>query len=299
MLAQLQSEPCGRNHLLSALTTDVRNRLFPHLELVHLRARTVLQECGRPIYHVYFPTDSILSTQSVTEDGASTGMFVVGNEGLSGMSLCMDAGSMQNRMLVQSAGCAYRLSRSRANEEFERHGEFFKLILRYTQAMITQVAQTAVCNRHHSVEQRLCRWLLLSMDRLSHNRLTLTHECLSSVLGVRRESVSQAAFKLQQLGVIAYSRGVITVAHRPRLESLSCECYGIVKNETDRLLDYITVDDANAAHGSRSERFPLAARAPRRRPTEPSRHPLISAKPLGGGSARELSVVGRVEVSGR
>lgn len=298
MLAQLQSERSD-NQLLAALAPEVRGRLFPNLEHIHLPLRSVLQECGRPLHYVYFPTDSILSMQSVTEDGASSAMLAVGNEGLVGMTLCMDAGSMQNRLLVQSAGHAYRLSRTRASEEFDRHGQLFRLVLRYTQAMITQVAQTAVCNRHHTVEQQLCRWLLLSMDRLSHNRLTLTHEYLSSVLGVRRESVSQAAFKLQQLGVITYSRGVITVAHRSRLESLSCECYGIVKNETDRLLDYITVDDANAEHGSRSERFPLAAGAPRRRPTEPARHSLISAKPPGGGSARELGVIGRAEASVR
>jgi hypothetical protein len=189
--------------------------------------------------HVYFPTDSIISLQYVMENGASTAILVVGNEGLMGITLFMGGESTPSRSLVQSAGYAYRLPRRRVQEEFSRHGQLLVLMLRYTQALITQMAQTAVCNRHHSIDQQLCRWLLLSMDRLHGSRLTMTQEFIGNMLGVRREGVTQAASKLQQLGVISYKRGLITVLDRPRLEAASCECYEVVRRETDRLLAYL------------------------------------------------------------
>jgi hypothetical protein len=189
--------------------------------------------------HVYFPTDSIISMQYLMENGASTAISVVGNEGLLGITLYMGGESTPGRALVQSAGHAYRLPRSAMKEEFNRHGELLLLMLRYTQALITQVAQTAVCNRHHTIYQQLCRWLLLSMDRLSHNRLTMTQEFIANMLGVRRSGVTVAATRLEQLGVIAYQRGMITVLDRPQLEALSCECYRVVKKETDQLLHYL------------------------------------------------------------
>jgi CRP-like cAMP-binding protein len=189
--------------------------------------------------HVYFPTDSIVSLQYLLENGTSTALSVVGNEGLLGITLFLGGESAPSRSVVQSAGHAYRLPRLRVKEEFNRHGELLMLMLRYTQALITQVSQTAVCNRHHSIAQQLCRWLLLSMDRLSHNQLTMTQEFIGNMLGVRREGVTEAALKLQRLGVISYSRGLIKVIDRPKLEALSCECYRVVKKETDLLLDYL------------------------------------------------------------
>jgi CRP-like cAMP-binding protein len=228
-----------QNHLLAALSPDVQSRLFPHLELAELPLRALMYEAGRPMRHVYFPTDSIISMQYLMENGASTAISVVGNEGLLGITLYMGGESTPSRSLVQSAGHAYRLPRLRVKEEFNRHGELLILMLRYTQALITQVAQTAVCNRHHSIDQQLCRWLLLSMDRLAGNRLTMTQEFISNMLGVRRPGVTKAASKLEQLGVISYDRGMIHVLDRARLESLSCECYRVVKKETDLLLHYL------------------------------------------------------------
>lgn len=227
------------NHLLAALSPEVQSRLFPHLELVRMPLRALLYESGRPMRHVYFPTDSIVSLQYTMENGASTAILVVGNEGLLGITLFMGGESTPSRSLVQSAGYAYRLPRSRVKEEFDRHGQLLLLMLRYTQALITQVSQTAVCNRHHTIDQQLCRWLLLSVDRLSHNHLTMTQEFIGNMLGVRRAGVTQAAYKLQQLGVISYSRGLIKVLDRSKLEALSCECYGAVKKETDLLLNYL------------------------------------------------------------
>lgn len=227
------------NHLLAALMPDVQSRLFPYLELVPLPLRSLLYESRRPMRHVYFPTDSIISLQYLMENGSSTAISVVGNEGLLGITLFLGGETTPSRSLVQSAGYAYRLPRLRVKEEFSRHGQLLMLMLRYTQAMITQVSQTAVCNRHHSIDQQLCRWLLLSMDRLSHNHLTMTQEFISNMLGVRREGVTQAALKLQQLGVITYARGLIKVLDRTKLEALSCECYAAVKNETDQLLSYL------------------------------------------------------------
>lgn len=233
-------EPLPRqNHLLAALPPEVQDRLFPYLELVSLPQGGLLYESTRPMRHVYFPTDSIISLQYMMENGESTAILVVGNEGLLGINLYLGGTSTPNRSLVQSAGYAYRLPRARVKEEFNRHGQLLLLMLRYTQALITQVAQTAVCNRHHSIDQQICRWLLLSMDRLSHNRLTLTQEFISNMLGVRREMITQAASKLRQLDAISYARGLITVLDRSKLEALSCECYEVVRKETELLLDYM------------------------------------------------------------
>ena len=225
-----------QNRLLSALPKEVQARVFTQLELVPMALGMVLYESGDTMRHVYFPADCIVSLLYVMENGASAEISVVGNEGLVGISLFMGGESTPSRAVVQSAGYAYRLSGQLMKDEFNRHGETLMLMLRYTQALITQMAQTAVCNRHHSIDQQLCRWLLLSLDRLPSNRLTMTQELIANMLGVRREGVTDAAGKLQKLGVIEYSRGEITVLNRPHLESLSCECYAVVKRETDRLL---------------------------------------------------------------
>ncbi|MCE3272752.1 MAG: Crp/Fnr family transcriptional regulator [Ramlibacter sp.] len=229
----------SQNHLLAALSPEVQGRLFPHLELAELPLRALMYEAGHAMRHVYFPTDSIISMQYLMENGASTAISVVGNEGLLGITLYMGGESTPSRSLVQSAGHAYRLPRQKVKAEFERHGELLLLMLRYTQALITQVGQTAVCNRHHTIDQQLCRWLLLSMDRLADNRLTMTQEFISNMLGVRRSGVTQAASKLEHQKVISYRRGLIHVLDRPKLESLSCECYRVVKKETDLLLHYL------------------------------------------------------------
>jgi CRP-like cAMP-binding protein len=228
------------NHLLGALSADVRARIDEHLEFVHLPLGKVLYESGDTMRHVYFPTDCIVSLLYVMENGASAEISVVGNEGIIGVSLFMGGESTPSRGVVQSAGGAYRMSGRRLMDEFNRHGEFLILMLRYTQSLITQMAQTAVCNRHHSIELQLCRWLLLSLDRLPDNNLTMTQELIANMLGVRREGVTDAAGKLQKLGVIHYNRGHITVLDRPRLEQLSCECYAVVKHETDRLLQHVS-----------------------------------------------------------
>jgi CRP-like cAMP-binding protein len=225
-----------QNQILHALPPAERNRLFPHLKVVDLPLGKVLYESGDALRHIYFPTDAIISLLYVLQDGASAEISVVGNDGAIGVALFMGGETTTNRAIVQSAGCAYRLTGKRLKEEFERHGEMLHILLRYTQSLITQMAQTAVCNRHHSVDQQLCRWLLLSLDRLPSNKLTMTQELIANMLGVRREGVTEAAGKLQKLGVIEYSRGQITVLDRCELERLSCECYGVVKKETDRLL---------------------------------------------------------------
>jgi CRP-like cAMP-binding protein len=224
-----------RNHLLAALPPAERERIYAHLQLVPMPLGKVLYESGDVLGHVYFPTDCIVSLLYVMEDGASAEISVVGNEGLIGIALFMGGETTPSRAIVQSAGHAYRLIGAQLKEEFHRNSMMQLLLLRYTQALITQMAQTAVCNRHHSVDQQLCRWLLLSLDRLSSNQLAMTQELISNMLGVRREGVTEAAGKLQKLGVIDYSRGHITVLDRPRLEQLSCECYAVVKKETDRL----------------------------------------------------------------
>lgn len=213
-----------------------RERLFPHLKLVSLALGEVLYESGDALQHIYFPTDSIVSLLYVLKDGASAEIAVVGNDRAIGLSLFMGGETTTNRAIVQSAGSAYRLTGARLKEEFERHGEMLHILLRYTQALISQMTQTAVCNRHHTVDQQLCRWLLLSLDRLQSAELTMTQELIANMLGVRREGVTEAAGKLQKLGVIAYQRGRIRVLDRPRLEQLSCECYAVVKKETDRLM---------------------------------------------------------------
>jgi CRP-like cAMP-binding protein len=224
------------NHILDALPADERGRLFPHLHLIELSLGMSLYESGDAQRHIYFPTDSIVSLLYVLADGASAEIAVVGNEGVIGVSLFMGGETTPSRAIVQSAGFAYRLTGARLKEEFNRHGQMLHLLLRYTQSLITQMAQTAVCNRHHSLDQQLCRWLLLSLDRLSGSHLEMTQELIANMLGVRREGVTAAAGRLQRLGVIRYSRGHITVTDRPKLESLSCECYGVVKKESDRLL---------------------------------------------------------------
>jgi CRP-like cAMP-binding protein len=209
-----------QNRLLAALSPAEHDRLTPHLELISLALGTVLYEAGDRLRHVYFPTDSIVSLLYVLEDGASAEISVVGNDGLIGIALFMGGETTPSRAIVQSAGCAYRLLGQRMKDEFHRNGEMQLLMLRYTQALLTQMGQTAVCNRHHSVDQQLCRWLLLSLDRLSCNELTMTQELIANMLGVRREGVTEAACKLQKLGVIEYSRGKITVRDRPKLEQL-------------------------------------------------------------------------------
>jgi CRP-like cAMP-binding protein len=231
----LGSHDPQQNHLLAALAPAERERIFPHLQLVPMPLGRALYESGDVLRHVYFPTDSIISLLYVLADGASAEISVVGNEGLIGIALFMGGETTPSRAVVQSAGHAYRLAGQLFKDEFHRNGSMQLLLLRYTQALITQMAQTAVCNRHHSVDQQLCRWLLLSLDRLSSNQLTMTQELISDMLGVRREGVTEAASKLDKLGVIRYARGHITVLDRPKLEQLCCECYAVVRKETDRL----------------------------------------------------------------
>lgn len=225
-----------QNHLLAALPPAIQQRLFPMLELFPLPLGKVLYESGDTMRYVYFPTDAIVSLLYVMESGASAEISVVGKDGIVGVSLFMGGESTSSRAVVQSAGSAYRLAGQKLKDEFNRHSELMQLLLRYTQSLITQMAQTAVCNRHHSIDQQLCRWLLLSLDRLPDNKLTMTQELIANMLGVRREGVTEAAGKLQKLGVIDYCRGHITVLDRSKLEALNCECYAVVKRESDRLL---------------------------------------------------------------
>ncbi|MHB8729949.1 MAG: Crp/Fnr family transcriptional regulator [Sulfuricaulis sp.] len=225
------------NNLLSALPAEVFDRLLPNLKPVSMPLGKVLYEPGVELEHVYFPVPGcIVSMLYVMADGASAEIAVVGDEGMVGIALFMGGDTTPSRALVQSAGQAYQLKGSELKKEFERHSGFQHLLLRYTQALITQMSQTAVCNRHHSVEQQLCRWLLLSLDRLSTNELTMTQELIANMLGVRREGVTEAAGKLQAQGLISYSRGRITILDRPGLEKQVCECYAVVKKEYDRLL---------------------------------------------------------------
>jgi CRP-like cAMP-binding protein len=227
--------PLEQNQILRTLPAAERTRLYPHLQLVPMSAGTVVYESGARLRHIYFPTDSIVSLLQILNNGASAEIAVVGNEGAVGVSLFMGGESTPSRAVVQSAGSAYRLSRARLKKEFERHGLLLSALLRYTQSLITQMAQTAVCNRHHALDQQLCRWLLLTLDRLESNELKTTQEFIASMLGVRREGVTEAAGRLQKQGVIRYTRGRIIVLDRPRLEKLSCECYAVVKQESDRL----------------------------------------------------------------
>jgi CRP-like cAMP-binding protein len=223
------------NELLAGLSLEERNRLFPHLQLVAMPLGKVLYESGDVPRYVYFPVDCIVSLLYVMVNGESAEISIVGNEGLIGIALFMGGETTPSRAIVQSAGYAYRLEGQRLKDEFHRNEGMRVLMLRYTQALITQMSQTAVCNRHHTVDQQLCRWLLLSLDRLSSNVLVMTQELIADMLGVRREGVTDAAGKLQKLGVIQYVRGEITVLDRTKLEQLSCECYAVVKKETDRL----------------------------------------------------------------
>jgi len=228
-----------QNHLIDALPAGDYERIAPHLALIPMKLGDVLYESGDQLRYVYFPTTCILSLLYVMEDGASAEIAVVGNEGILGISLFMGGNTTPSRAIVQGAGQAYRLKAVLLKDEFNRYGPTMHLLLRYTQALITQMAQTAVCNRHHSVDQQLCRWLLLCLDRLSSNEISMTQELIANMLGVRREGVTEAAGKLQDAGLIRYQRGRITVVDRPGLEARCCECYKVVKTEFDRLLPYV------------------------------------------------------------
>ena len=229
-----------QNQLLAQLPGGVWQRWLPHLEPVELPLGKVLYESGGALSHVYFPTSSIISLLYVMQDGASAEIAVVGYEGIVGISLFMGGETTPSRALVQSAGLGFQLKASVLMSEFNRSGPVLHLLLRYTQALITQMAQTAVCNRHHTLDQQLCRWLLLSLDRLSSNELVMTQELIANMLGVRREGVTEAAGRLHGAGLISYQRGRITVLNRAGLEVRACECYAVVKKEYDRLLPAIT-----------------------------------------------------------
>ena len=227
-----------QNHLLAALPAEDYARLLPDLELVPMPLAWAVYESGGQMGYLYFPTTSIISLLYVMESGASAEIAITGNEGLVGIALFMGGETTPSRAVVQSAGHGYRLKASILKREFALGGQLQHLALRYTQALITQMAQTAVCNRHHAVDQQLCRWLLLSLDRLPGKDLMMTQELIANMLGVRREGVTQAAGKLQEDGLIHYNRGHITVLDRPKLEKRVCECYAVVKKEFDRLLPY-------------------------------------------------------------
>jgi CRP-like cAMP-binding protein len=226
------------NHLLAALPAEDYARLQPDLELLPMPLGWAVYESGSPLGYLYFPTTSIVSLLYVMESGASAEIAITGNEGLVGISLFMGGESTPSRAVVQSAGNGYRLKASILKREFALGGQLQHLALRYTQALITQMAQTAVCNRHHALDQQLCRWLLLSLDRLPGTELLMTQELIANMLGVRREGVTEAAGKLQEDGLIHYSRGHIKVLDRAKLEQRACECYAVVKKEFDRLLPY-------------------------------------------------------------
>ncbi len=231
---------CTQNQLLAALPPDELARWLPELEAVDLPLGKVLYESGRTLSHVYFPTTAIVSLLYVMENGASAEIAVVGHEGIVGVSLFMGGGSTPSRAVVQSAGAGIRLRADFLKKAFDDCAPVMHLLLRYTQALITQMAQTAVCNRHHSLDQQLCRWLLLSLDRLSGSELLMTQELIANMLGVRREGVTEAALQLQAAGLIKYARGRISVLDRPGLEQRTCECYAVVKKEYDRLLPNTT-----------------------------------------------------------
>ena len=224
-----------QNHLLAALPAAELARLAPHLERVPLPLAAVIYESGAELGHVYFPASGIVSLLYVMNDGAAAEIAVVGNEGMVGISLFMGGGTTTSRAVVQSAGIAYRLEAPVLKAEFARGGALQRLLLRYTQALIAQMTQTAVCNRHHMLEQQLCRWLLLSLDRLPSSQLVMTQQLIANMLGVRREGVTEAAGRLQADGLTSYSRGHINVLDRAKLEQRVCECYGVVRRESDRL----------------------------------------------------------------
>jgi CRP-like cAMP-binding protein len=229
-------EDARANQLLASLPDPEWQRWKPQIEAVDLPLGQVVYESGHPLKHVYFPTTAIVSLLYVLEDGASAEIAVVGYEGVVGIALFMGGGTTPSRAVVQSAGKGWRLNANAIKGEFNRSGPVMHLLLRYTQALITQMAQTAVCNRHHTLDQQLCRWLLLSLDRLQGNDLVMTQELIANMLGVRREGVTEAALKLQRQGLIRYSRGHISVLDRAGLEERTCECYAVVKKEYDRLL---------------------------------------------------------------
>jgi CRP-like cAMP-binding protein len=229
-----------QNQLLASLSAAELKRLTPHLEPIEMALGEVVYESGRVLDYVYFPTTCIISLLYVMEDGSSAEIAIVGNEGLVGISLFMGGETTPSRAVVQSEGRAFRLAAQYLRAEFGRAGSMQHLLLRYTQSLITQMAQTAVCNRHHSVDQQLCRWLLLSLDRLPSDELVMTQELIANMLGVRREGVTAAAGKLQDAGVITYRRGHIKVLDRPKLETMSCECYEVVRKESERLSHYPT-----------------------------------------------------------
>jgi CRP-like cAMP-binding protein len=225
-----------KNHLLAAVPRPVRDRWRPELEHVELRLGQVLHESGSPLSHAYFPTDAIVSLLHVMENGTSTQTAVVGDDGLIGVSLFMGGEVTTSRAVVLSAGQAFRLPGQTLKDEFNRNGPVLHLLLRYTQALITQMAQTAVCNRHHLLDEQLCRWILVILDRLDGSNFVMTQELIASMLGVRREGITEAAGKLQRDGVIHYVRGRITVLDRDALEKRACECYEVVRREYSRLL---------------------------------------------------------------
>jgi CRP-like cAMP-binding protein len=225
-----------QNQLLRSMPGDERRRWLPHLEFVEMKLGEVIYESGVVMHHVYFPLTSIVSLLYVLEDGGSAEIAVVGHEGLVGVSLFMGGGSTPSRAVVQSAGAGLRMPADVFKTDFSRPA-ILSVLLRYTQALITQMAQTAVCNRHHKVDQQLCRWLLLSLDRIEGREVVMTQELIANMLGVRREGVTEAAGKLQKEGLIRYSRGRIVVIDRLGLEARTCECYAVVKREYDRLLD--------------------------------------------------------------
>lgn len=228
-----------QNYLLSALTADSRSRLFPHLELVYLPRGKVLHDGGGLLRYTYFPTDAIVAILAIIESGASMEVSMVGNEGMVGTAIFMGGEAIPRQTVVQNAGHAYRLTALRLKDEFDRHGEMLTLLLRYTQALITQTAQTAMCNRHHSIDQQLCRMLLQSLDRLPGNELHVTQEQIAAMLGVRRESVTEAVGKIKKLGLIECRRGKVYVLDRPEIEQRCCECYDVVRGETLRLLPWL------------------------------------------------------------
>ena len=234
-LSRAANDP-RQNRLLAALPDNDYQRLLPNMEQVEMPLGQVLYESGGVLSHVYFPTTSIVSLLYVTENGASAEIAVVGFEGLVGVALFMGGGSTPSRGVVQSAGQGFRVTAHVMKAEFERAGPVMHLLLRYTQALITQMSQTAVCNRHHTLDQQLCRWLLLSLDRLHGPELVMTQELIANMLGVRREGVTEGALKLQTAGLIRYSRGHIAVLDRAGLEKRVCECYAVVRKECDRLL---------------------------------------------------------------
>ena len=248
----------NQNHLLAALPTAEFERLAPHLEPVEMLLGDVLYESGGQLQHVYFPTTAILSLHYVMENGSSSEIAGVGNEGVLGISLFMGGITTPSRAVVQTGGQGYRLKAQLMLQEFRRAGLMQQLMLRYTQALITQMSQTAACNRHHSLVQQLCRWLLLTLDRMPTNELIMTQELVASMLGVRREGVTEAAGKLQQAGVISYRRGHITVIDRAGLEAQVCECYEVVKKEFARLLPDALQRQGDFAQAPTAQREPVA-----------------------------------------